>query len=176
MKETLLFCTKKLSKQEQEAIDKYPDVDVILTKCEQLEESDLVVCQLPDIIFYGHVTPDRIKDIIFRRADDLKIQTARLFDVAMKTYKSEPKYRTMIWALYDELSDLSTWNEESIKDLLKEMKHQFKLSKQDVEYAVKMALIKTTKGPQAVDLLVGLGWKKIKELLDDYKAFFKYRI
>jgi glutamyl/glutaminyl-tRNA synthetase len=176
MKETLLFCAKKLTKQEQEIVATYPNVDVILTRCEQLDESNRVVIQLPDITFYGNVTPDRIKDILIRRADDIKIQTARLFDVSMKTYRSDVKYRSLVWDLYDELEDLFDWNEDAIDDILTSLQHHHKLSKQDTEYAIKMALIKTTKGPKVEDLLVGLGWKKIKELLDDFKSHSTYRI
>lgn len=176
MKETLLFCAKKLSKKEQEILESFPNIDLILTRCEELDESDRVVIQLPDITFYGHVTPDRIRDILIKRADDIKIQTARLFDVSMKTYRSDVKYRALVWDLYDELEDLSKWNEVSIKDVLKVLQKEHKLSKKDTEYAIKMALIKTTKGPEVEDLLVGLGWSKIKELLDEFKSHNKYRI
>jgi len=172
----LLCCTPEQRKDLDKVFAKYDKLEIIESTCDELEESMPLFIHMPDATFYGHVTPDRVRDVIAGRADDLKIQTARLFDVSMETYKREPMHRRAVklfrWHL-DKIDECTTVNiAEELDDFCK----KYELKKQDVVCAVKMALIGTTKGPALPELMTALHKKEAFARIDKYLADYKYRI
>jgi len=173
---TLIMCQGELSKKEKDVLAKHPNVQVVLTDCTELDESQPVVFKLPERVFYGHVSHDRLVDVIVGRADDLKIQTARLYNVEMGTYQSEPKYRKFVTKFKEELEELSEFKAGQIRKEIKSFCAKHDLDDRDIVNPLKIALIGTTKGPDLSDVMELLGAKESFNLIDNFLSNYKYRI
>ncbi|QMS84391.1 hypothetical protein [Candidatus Xianfuyuplasma coldseepsis] len=149
---------------------------ILFSSCDQLEESLPVVVTLPDINFYGHVSPKRLPELFHNSADDLKIQTSRLYDVEMEKYLSESQYRKVVIALQHRLEDLTSWTLESLQRTLDDFLQTQSMQSHIVIETIKMALIKTTKGPDVISLLYGLGQQESLRRMSHYLQYYKHKI
>jgi len=173
---TLILCgTQKQIKLFREKLLKY-NVNIMDSTCDQLDESLPVVLRVPEGDFFGRVTPERIVDVYKGHAFDLKLQTARLYDVNMEKYMSEPVYRKTVQAFYAYMDHIEKWDSEHIKLTLDEFVKTQKLAKEHIMNAVKMALVKTTRAPLLEDLLVAFGKEEVEQRLEDFSVNYKSRI
>jgi len=170
----ILCCTKEQSTQFKEELSKY-NHKVIESKCDKLEESMPVVMTIPDGTFYGRVTPDRILEVIVDTAGDLKIQTARLYDVEMEKYFSEAVYRASVFSFYKQINQLVKWDKENIIKNFEQFCKTQTLSNTQIIDSLKMALIKTTRGPGLTELLEAFGKKEVCSRIENYLEKYKYR-
>jgi|LGOV01.1.fsa_nt_gb (2Fe-2S) ferredoxin len=155
---------------------KYPKVKIINTTFVSMKESYPVVLRYPEGSFYGHVSIDRVSDVIGGYADDLKIQTARFFNVEMKKYISEEKYRLIVIEFFDYLDQISPLVSDNISKGITTFSEKFNFIELEVIDTLKMALIKTTKGPLLSDLIEALGKVETENRLNIYLNKYKYRI
>lgn len=156
-------------------IEKHSNVKVIHTIFSGIEESYPVVFRVPEGSFYGHVSTERLSDVIAGHADDLKIQTARFFTVEMKKFISEEKYRLMVIDFFDYLKGINPINSDNVSIEINNFCKEFDYMEQEVTDSLKMALIKTTKGPLLCDLIEAFGKKETKNRLSVYLNKYKYR-
>lgn len=173
---TLLICKDELTAEERDVLAKHPKHSFILTACDGLEESRTVVMRLPDGTCYGHVFPNRLVDVIADRADDLKLQSAFLYDVSMNPYKSEPVYRANVLAFLPELKGLDQFEVPQLEALLTSYRATRNLTEEDLVHPLKMALIHTTRGPALPAVLAGLGKTVSLDRIDAYLKQYKYRL
>ena len=172
---TILLCTLPSQIQKfKEKIERY-NVTVIETTCPELEESMPLVIRIPENEFYQRVSVERIIDVIRGHAGDLKVQTARLFDVSMKKYISEPKYRQLVKDFRREVDTLEKWNSDTILKVIEQLSNGDKVKRLDLVNAVKMALIKTTKCPPLEVVMEAYGKKEFFERIQSYLVNYKYR-
>lgn len=156
-------------------IKKFPKVKVISTKYTGIEESYPVVFRVPEGTLYGHVSMDRMSDVIGGHANDLKIQTARLFTVEMKKFVSEEKYRLMVIEFLENFEQIKPLESNVISDAITSLCKKHNFLKQEVIDSLQMALIKTTKGPLLYDLIEALGKEETENRLIEYLQKYKYR-
>lgn len=149
---------------------------IIFSDCEQLDEQMPIVVTLPNIEFYGHVSPKRLPEIFHDGADDLKIQTARLYDVDMEKFLSESQYRKLVISFEHIIEDVDTWTTETLQQLLDEFVARQTQQKHVVLEALKMALIKTTKGPTVLSILEAFGQKQTLQNIHQYLHKYKNKI
>jgi len=173
---TLIFCcTQKQSKLFREKLSKY-NVNIIDSSCDQLDENLPVVVTIPEGTFYAKVTPERIIDVYRGHAADLKIQTARLYDVDMEKYMSEPKYRKIVQSFYTHMDQITEWDSAHLKAALDQFATLHKELKLHVFSAIKIALLKTTRCPLLEDVLEALGKEEVEQRLEDFSTNYKARI
>lgn len=170
----ILCCTPKQLESFEEKIKKN-NHKIIYSICNQLDESMPVVLRIPDGTFFARVTPNRIQEVIADRADDLKIQTSRLYDVSMEKYLSEPVYRKAVQSLYTQLEHLSNWEKASLLKELETLYSTQHLSSELISNAIKMAIIKTTRGPELVILLEEFGKQEVLLRFNEYLNKYKNR-
>jgi len=149
---------------------------VIDAKCPELELMGPVIVRIPEGDFYGNVTLDRVYDVARDNAGDLKIQTARLYDVEMEKFLSEPKYRKVITELSFVIAGVNSWDKDTIHEALNGFYPTQELSKAFVDQTIQMALLKTTKAPEALALLLAFNKKEVEKRFSDYLKYYKNRI
>lgn len=173
---TLLLCGRhKQLKEFTEILDK-KNVEYIVSSCEGLDESLPVIIRFPDAVFYHRVTEQRLMDVVRGHADDLKIQTARLYDVEMEKYFSEPVYRKTVRLFLHELEDLEEYSPKKLEKVVHAFIEDHVLKDHLSLDAIKMALIKTTRGPEVLDLLLCFGLKESIKRLEQYLIDYKHRV
>jgi hypothetical protein len=173
---TLLICKDALTPQEELVLAKYPNIRVILTVCDGLDESRTVVMTLPEGTVYGHVFPNRLIDVIAKRADDLKLQSAFLYDISMNPYKNEPIYRTNVLQFLPELQQMESFDVPALESLITAYQATHHMSEEQLIHPLKMALVQTTRGPALPAVLAGLGKQESLARIDQYLKQYKYRL
>jgi len=173
---TLVMCQDELSKKEQNILAKHPNVQVVLSPCDELDESQPVVFKLPEKVFYGQVVPERLVDVIVGRADDLKIQTARLYNVEMGKFQSEPIYRKLVQQFKEELEELTEFSATKLRKEIKAFVKSKNVKEWDLIAPLKIAVFGTTKGPDLSIVMELLGQKESLKLVDTFLSNYKYRI
>jgi (2Fe-2S) ferredoxin len=173
---TLLLCGSNRQLDEFKKILDRKDVDYVVSHCEGLDESLPVMIRFPGAVFYGRVPEERIMDVVKGHADDLKIQTARLYDVEMEKYFSEPIYRKTVQLFLHEFEDLDEFTPKKVKKLVNNFIEEHILKEHLSLEAIKMALIKTTRGPELDDLLLCFGQKESIKRLEQYLIDYKHRV
>ena len=173
---TLVVCGLKLDDAFKNGKLKKYNIDILESECTHLDESNPVVIRFPEGIFYGRVTQDRIIDIIKDRADDLKIQTARLYDVDMEKYLSEPMYRKIVQAFHAFVKECDKWEKKSLKKALDDFYDNQSLPEETIKEAIKMALLRTTRGPHLDETLRAFGKTETLARLSHYLQNYKHRI
>lgn len=172
----LIFCsTEKQSKLFREKLVKY-NTKIIDSTCDGLYENLPVVVRIPDGTFFSRVTPERIVDVYHGHADDLKIQTARLYDVDMEKFMSEPLYRKVVQAFALEIDHIETWDSSHIASALEHFYTTQTMKKELVNNAIKVALLKTTRCPLLLDVLTAFTKDEVTKLLEDFSSNYKRRI
>ena len=172
---TILIDPSNYDEDLQDIIKKHPNVTIINTKFVSMEESYPVVFRYPEGSFYGNVTIDRLRDVIWGNADDLKIQTARFFSVEMNKYISEEKYRLIVIQFFNYLDQIDPLLSDNISQAITTFSKKYSFHEKDVIDTVKIALIKTTKGPLLKDLIEAFGRIETESRLKIYLNKYKYR-
>ncbi|MDC0558790.1 hypothetical protein OAO42_00110 [Candidatus Izimaplasma bacterium] len=172
---TILIDLNNYDENLEKEFKRHSKVKIINTEFINLDESQPVIFRMPDSTFYESVTLERLSDVIAGHADDLKIQTSRLFDVETKKYVSEFKYRQMVALFLPHIDEIQEYNRDSIAKTITTFSKENNLKEQDVIGALKMALIKTIKGPLLPDILEGYGKEKSEELIKKYLRSYKRR-
>ncbi len=154
---------------------KYPKIKLLESSFTGLDESYPVAFRVPDGIFYANVTEKRLVDVITGHADDLIIQSARVFSVEMKKYISEPIYRKLVKDFLDILEDLSDFSSPYLVMEMNQFIKNENLVETEIINPLKMALIKTIKGPSVAVLLEALGKDESVRRIKDYLRNYRYR-
>lgn len=153
--------------------EKYKRVRLLESTFTGLEESDPIVFRVPDGVFYANVSEDRLGDVITDNADDLIVQTARIFNVEMKMFVSEPIYRKYVKDFLEIVEDLTDFSSPYLTLEINQFITKLNIKESDLTNPMKMALIKTTTGPTLPVLMDALGKKecilRIKEHLYNYR-------
>jgi glutamyl/glutaminyl-tRNA synthetase len=158
-----------MTKQAME--EKFKKARIIETEFEGMEESSPLVYHVNQNAFYQFVSMKRLQDVISGYADDLKVQTAKLHNVEMMKYMSESVYRKIVQDVLNKIEDNQPITKEYLEKFVKNG-----IRMDEVTSALKMALIKTTKGPNVFDLLEALGTKESLIRFEAYLKNYKYRI
>lgn len=173
---TVLICSDYYSDELSYYREKYPNITIVESKCSDLLESQPVIFRVPEGRFYHHVTKDRFVDVLSGHADDLLIQTGRLFSVEMKRYVSEPKFRSYVKGIVDILSDLKEFTSSNIEKTLASYAKDKGIVLDDIVHPIKVALVQTTKGPELKYIMEALGKKIVLKKVKNYLHNYKYRI
>ncbi len=177
---TLICCDEGKFNEFEKQLEKMDKVKIIKTKCFGLDELQPVVLKLPEGIFYGNVTTDRMKEVAYGSAGDLKIQTARLFDITMKKYMSESQYRDIVNQFRKGILSIDELTIDNIEKLIKEVSEviidDYLLKDFDVTNSIMVSLIKSTKGPDLVTLVYYLGKNEVIKRIDAYLSKYKHRL
>lgn len=170
---SLLIDSKFYEKNLEQIKKDFPKTKIIETKFSNLEELNPIVLRIPNGTFYKNVPYNRIVDVIAGRGNDIKIQTARLFNIEMKKYMSEQVYRKHVKVFMNELLKHDDFNREVIREIITNYIAKMDITYNELVNPLMMALIGTTKGPQIADLLLAFGKEdaitQIKNYLDKYK-------
>lgn len=151
------------------------NVKILDTTFTGVEENQPVIFRINDKSFYGPVTTNRIIDVIKGNADDLKIQTARLFNVEMMKYISELKYREIVKLFSSYITKIDQYDKDLITKEIYDFCQKNNFQEYDVFASIQIALIKTTRGPALADLIVGFGKKETEHLLNEFLTNYKHR-
>ncbi len=139
------------------------------SSCMDMCESGPNVFILPDAKLYGRVTSKRIDDVLKGLGEDLLYNPLDVYDEVMyQEYLNDPMHRRTVklfrWHL-DKHDDLSV---ASIREMISVFKSKYDVKGIKFTYPVKLALIKTIKGPDLPKLIHYLEKKATMKLLDDF--------
>jgi glutamyl/glutaminyl-tRNA synthetase len=156
--------------------EKYTNIRILESTFTGLEESYPIAFRVPDGIFYANVTESRLSDVISGHADDLIVQSARIFSVEMKKFVSEPIYRRYVKDFLEIVEDLQDFSSPFVTFEINQFVTKFNIAEDELINPMKMALIKTTIGPSLPILMDALGKKECIVRLKDYLYNYRYRM
>ena len=171
----VVCCTPGEMKQFEEKLQRF-DVDIIVSECYKLDDSLPVVMRFPMGEIYGRVTSDRIIEVFKGYAGELKIPTARLYDVVMEKYLSEPVYRKTVREFIIVINHLTEWDDNLISEMVNAFVKTQQLLPELVANAIKMALVKTTKVATVPVLLMAFGREESIRRFKAYLSKYRHRI
>jgi glutamyl/glutaminyl-tRNA synthetase len=167
-----IIISKNDFKDFKELEQKYKNSVVIESDFIGIEESGPLVYRVDDDTFFGEVTENDLAQILLGHKDELRLQTAKIFDVEMKRYMSEPTYRKILAKLLDTIKNTDMMYDDLLFEYSKESSFDL-----DVIMSVfKMALIKTTKGPSLFSILEVLTKEEVIKRIEKYLYDYRYRI
>jgi (2Fe-2S) ferredoxin len=159
-----------------EKLEQYKDVHVVECGCFGKCEEGPNLMTLCDEQYFGHVTPERVDDILFGSAEDLRYKEEELYNQEMDVYKSDPHHRRTVKLFRYHMEKLQQYDKEHVADEIEVMKEKYDISKKDCKYAVKVALMNTRHCPDVPTLVEQLGIEEVFKRIDRYLADNKYRI
>lgn len=165
---TLIIDQRFYEKSLDERMKKHPKIRLLHSSFVGLEENQPIVYSVTDEAFYGGVKEELLEEVLYGHSDELKIQTSRVFNVEMKKYISNLKYRDIVKKFLSMIDDESNI-ELDIKQLFSNFVVE-DMTKKEVEDVLKIALIKTVLGPDLTVLMEAYG---IKEVVKRYQEFLK---
>lgn len=173
---TTLIIDKNHTDEIETYKEKYKKVRILTSEFHGIDESFPVVFRVPEGIFYHQVSKKRLEDVIAGHADDLIVQSARVFSVEMKRYVSEPIYRKLVKEFFDILEDSTTFSSAYLVLELNQFVKEHDISQDMIVNPLKMALIKTIKGPSLPVLMDALGKQECLKRIEEYLRNYRYRM
>lgn len=156
--------------------EKHKNVRVLESTFTGLEESNPIAFRVPEGIFYSNVTESRLRDVMAGYADDLIVQSAKIFSVEMKRFVSEPIYRKHVREFLEIIEDLKDFSSPYLTLEINQFTTRLKINEDDLVNPMKMALIKTTIGPILPVLMDALGKEECIDRIKDYLYNYRYKI
>lgn len=162
--EMILSEMKRLVKDE-----KYKDIEVSHTICMSLCDDGPNVAEYPSNKYYGHMSIDRVSDIIEGNADDLLHKEEYVnTDKIINEFIKDKSYLDVLRIFREYLSKLENYNDKEVRKMIKEIRTKYNIHGKKLTYPIRIVFYGTIKGPDLPRAIAYYGKERSLELIDNY--------
>jgi len=168
----ILVCTKKHchSNKSEELLKSLEDSNVEFTHsaCMHMCDDGPNVFTFPDLKMYGHVDKSRLQDIISGNSDGLEYDD-EIYNLEInKQYSLDPMHKRTVKLFRWHLAKHDDISVRGIERMIGTFMKKYDVEGIDFSYPIKVALIKTIKGPDLPKLINYLGKNSTMILFDEF--------
>ncbi|MDC0559105.1 hypothetical protein OAO42_01705 [Candidatus Izimaplasma bacterium] len=174
----VLVCKNKhcRNNNSEELLEKLKKCDIEFThsSCMDFCDHGANIMTFPNMKMYNKVDASTIEKVLNEDADELLVPNEIMYDKdIIDGYSLNPMHKRTVKLFTYQLVKQEEFTVRSLRDFISFFKVKFDIKGMDFTYPVKIALLKTHKGPDLPKLIFYLGKERTVKILEKYIATIK---